>query len=371
MYSFRDLPAGNYVVSLPGTADSLKVGWPWSDTHRIVLGEGEHVGSSFAAHASANPTAPVDADLPWKFSAAGTYGNLWMRIDDDGDGSADRRNFFSGPASLARTSIPGAWPMVVAHTDLRMAGTDSLGRTIRANSPAGGSLATVAPSLAASPSSPPGMWHQGLDLTFDLEGGLWYGPTASSLSNEPAIVASAGISAWLSMHTAAEFVAAAGTAPVIRDPAGNPVATVLSASYVLTPGPDFGLTPKRFDAMDDGDSDGDGDDDGGGTGSGDGGIGTSDPNDRADVPVDFALGSAYPNPFNPGTVVPFELASAGPVRLAVYDVTGRQVALLANTTMAAGRHSVAWDASGLPSGVYVIQLRAGGKQFVSKATLLK
>jgi hypothetical protein len=123
--------------------------------------------------------------------------------------------------------------------------------------------------------------------------------------------------------------------------------------------------------MDDGDGDGDGDDDGGGTGSGDGGIGTSDPNDRADVPVDFALGSAYPNPFNPGTVVPFELASAGPVRLAVYDVTGRQVALLANTTMAAGRHSVAWDASGLPSGVYVIQLRAGGKQFVSKATLLK
>jgi len=192
------------------------------------------------------------------------------------------------------------------------------------------------------------------------------------MSNEPAVVASASVGRWLSIYTPAEFTSAsgAGAAPVLRDPLGSPVATVLSARYVITPGPDFGLTPKRFDADEDGDGSGDGDDDGG-TGSGDGGIGTSDPDDRANLPKEFALGSAYPNPFNPSTVVPFELAAAGHVNLAVYDVMGRRVATLVNGTMSAGRHTLTWDAAGLPSGVYMVRLAAGGKQFVSKATLLK
>jgi len=356
VYRFTELPAGEYVVSVSAVSDTLRRGWPNADTHRVMLGEDEHVGSSFADHASANPPMAVDADLPWKFSTGSAYANLSTRLDDNGDGRADRRNFFSGPAQLARTSAPGEQPMRVAHARLSMAGTDSLGRTILANSPGGGSVGVVIPSAPAL-----GMWTQGLDLTFVLEGTPWYGPTAVRGSTVPDISATAGISEWLSLHTAAEFVAQAGNAPVVRDPFGRPMTSVLSASYVLTPGPDFGLTPKRFDASDDD----------GGTGSGGGGIGTNDPGDRADVPRDFALGSAYPNPFNPSTVVPFELASAGPVQLAVYDVMGRRVSTLVNGAMSAGRHSLAWDASGLPSGVYMLRLTAGGKVMTGKVTLLK
>ncbi len=365
-YTFAELPAGEYLVAPAGVADSLRVGWPWSGAHRVVLGEGEHAGSSFAAHAAANPPMAVDADLAWTFATAAAYANLSTRLDDDGDARSDRNNFFSGPAALARTSAPGARPLTAAHTRLQMAGTDSLGRTILANSPAGGSVATVVPGAGApgQGGASMGTWRQGLDLVFVLEGGPWYGPTASSLSNAPAVVAVAGISQWLSLHTPAEFAAQPGSVPVVRDPQGTPVAGVLAASYVLTPGPDFGLTPRRFDAKDDGDDDG-------GTGGSGGGIGTNDPGDGSDLPADFRLGAAFPNPFNPATVVPFELAGAGPVRLAVYDVTGRQVAVLVDATMNAGRHTVAWDASGLPSGVYIVRLTAGGKVMTGKATLLK
>jgi hypothetical protein len=355
-FRFVDLPAGEYVVSLSGVADTLRQGWPWVEAHRVILGEDQHVGATFAGQESANPPAPVDADLPWKFSTAGAYANLTTRIDDNDDGKADRRNFFSGSAALVRTSAPGALPMTVAHSSLRMAGTDSLGRSILANGLSGGSVGVV--SSASRPGAT-ALWIQAIDLVFDLEGTAWYGPTATNASNVPAIVAQLPVSQWLSLYTAAEFAAQAGNAPVIREPFGRQVATVLGASYVFTPGVDFGLTPKRFFPT------------GSGTGSGSGGIGTNDPGDRADVPLDFTLGSAYPNPFNPSTVIPFELAAAGQVRLAVYDINGRQVAVLVNNTMSAGRHSIAWDASGLPSGVYMVQLSAGGKQFVSKATLLK
>jgi hypothetical protein len=355
-YRFAELPEGEYVVSLSAVSDTLRRGWPNADGHRVILGEDEHLGSSLVTHAASNVFAPVDNDLPWRFSTGSVYANLTTRFDDNGDDRADRRNFFSGPAQLARTSAPGEQPMRVAHKRLSMAGTDSLGRSILANGASGGSLAILGPGAGAPA---PGLWTQGLDLTFVLEGSPWYGPTAVRGSTEPDISATATVSEWLSVYKAAEFVAKVGNAPVVRDPFGRPMTSVLSASYVLTPGPDFGLTPVRFFAT------------GGGTGSGGGGIGTNDPGDRADVPTDFALGSAYPNPFNPSTVVPFELALAGQVRLAVYDLTGRQVAVLVNTTMAAGRHTIAWDASGLPSGVYVIQLRAGGKVMTGKATLLK
>src|SRR5690606_25817437 len=138
-------------------------------------------------------------------------------------------------------STNGTWPMVVAHTDLQMAGTDSLGRTIRAVSPAGGSHAILSTAskqsaqalsggIAGHATTQPstqalGTWTQGLDLNLDLAEGLWYGATASSMSNEPAVVAVRGISEWLSLHTSADFAAAVGAAPVLRSPLGTPVAT--------------------------------------------------------------------------------------------------------------------------------------------------
>jgi hypothetical protein len=104
---------------------------------------------------------------------------------------------------------------------------------------------------------------------------------------------------------------------------------------------------------------------------GGGGLPTSDEDGNGDLPSVFALGQNYPNPFNPTTVIPYELATAGQVRLSVFDVTGRQVALLVNAEQSAGRRQVSFNAAGLPSGVYMVRLEAGGQIMTKKLTLLK
>ena len=84
----------------------------------------------------------------------------------------------------------------------------------------------------------------------------------------------------------------------------------------------------------------------------------------------------HPNPFNPATVIRFDLARAATVSLGVYDVTGRRVADLVRGDLAAGPHTVAWqgrDAAGrvLPSGVYVYRLTADGEVRSGKMLLTK
>jgi hypothetical protein len=79
--------------------------------------------------------------------------------------------------------------------------------------------------------------------------------------------------------------------------------------------------------------------------------------DHIGVAGEFALEQNYPNPFNPTTVVSCQLPVASAVRLAVYDMLGREVAVLANGRMEAGRHEVEFNASGLASGVYTYRLQ--------------
>jgi len=64
----------------------------------------------------------------------------------------------------------------------------------------------------------------------------------------------------------------------------------------------------------------------------------------------------FPNPFNPSTVIRFTLPAEGFVRLTVHDVLGRQVAVLLNGRRGAGEHSIVWNASDAPSGVYLYRL---------------
>ena len=90
----------------------------------------------------------------------------------------------------------------------------------------------------------------------------------------------------------------------------------------------------------------------------------------AAMPVKYAL-SAYPNPFNPTTTIGYDLAQAGQVTLAVYNLVGQHVVTLVNETMNAGRHSVAFDATGLPSGMYVCRIKAGGFSAMQKMVLMK
>jgi hypothetical protein len=89
------------------------------------------------------------------------------------------------------------------------------------------------------------------------------------------------------------------------------------------------------------------------------------------LPSSFALEANYPNPFNPQTTIGFALPQSGQVRLVVYDVLGRAVARLVEGTLAAGRHEVVFDASGLPTGVYLYRLEADGFVQVRRMLLVK
>jgi hypothetical protein len=88
-------------------------------------------------------------------------------------------------------------------------------------------------------------------------------------------------------------------------------------------------------------------------------------------PTAFALAVASPNPFNPTTTLRFSLPEASHVTLAVFDVTGRQVAQLVNGMQDAGQHSVTFDGSNLASGVYLYRLTAGLNTATGKMVLLK
>jgi hypothetical protein len=80
------------------------------------------------------------------------------------------------------------------------------------------------------------------------------------------------------------------------------------------------------------------------------------PDDTA--PLVFAI-TNYPNPFNPTTVVTYQLPAAGQVHLAVYDLLGREVAVLVNEKKGAGSYEVKFDAAALTSGVYLYRMTSG------------
>lgn len=91
----------------------------------------------------------------------------------------------------------------------------------------------------------------------------------------------------------------------------------------------------------------------------------------AAIPAETKLLGNYPNPFNPSTVLSFNLYGASFVNLAVYDVSGRRVAELVNGWRDAGHHDVTFDASNLTSGIYVYTLTAGDYQATGKMVLMK
>lgn len=85
----------------------------------------------------------------------------------------------------------------------------------------------------------------------------------------------------------------------------------------------------------------------------------------------FMLEGNHPNPFNPRTTIRYGLAEAGPVQLRVYDVLGREVAVLVDGWQAAGMHAVAFEAGVLSSGTYVYRLTAAGEVKTGRMLLLK
>ncbi len=89
------------------------------------------------------------------------------------------------------------------------------------------------------------------------------------------------------------------------------------------------------------------------------------------IPDATALLPAYPNPFNPSTRIPFRLSQAGHVTLEVVDVLGRVVERLVDSDMGAGEMTAAWNAAGMPSGIYVVRLRTREVQTSRQLVLLR
>jgi hypothetical protein len=89
------------------------------------------------------------------------------------------------------------------------------------------------------------------------------------------------------------------------------------------------------------------------------------------LPTEYALYQNYPNPFNPVTEIRFDLVENGTVTLKVYNPIGQEVATIVNQSMAAGRHSITFDASHLPSGMYLYRLETAGFSATKKMLLMK
>ena len=79
----------------------------------------------------------------------------------------------------------------------------------------------------------------------------------------------------------------------------------------------------------------------------------------------------YPNPFNPSTVVGFRLSVAGNAKLSVYDLLGREVAVIFNEQKSVGYHEIRFDASGLSSGMYIYRLSTPMGSVSKRMMLLK
>lgn len=90
-----------------------------------------------------------------------------------------------------------------------------------------------------------------------------------------------------------------------------------------------------------------------------------------DRPLAFGLGNAWPNPFNPATTLSFTLPETEEVSLIVCNLAGERVATLVDSRMASGAHSVVFDASALPSGLYFAVLQSGERVESRKLLLTK
>jgi len=99
--------------------------------------------------------------------------------------------------------------------------------------------------------------------------------------------------------------------------------------------------------------------------------GATDINMPVTMPQTCELQQNYPNPFNPSTTIDFSLQSASQTSLKVYNLNGDLVTTLADGTMSAGQHSIAFDGSAMASGTYIYELKTNNKIEAKKMILMK
>ncbi|MEA2077165.1 MAG: T9SS type A sorting domain-containing protein, partial [Candidatus Marinimicrobia bacterium] len=86
---------------------------------------------------------------------------------------------------------------------------------------------------------------------------------------------------------------------------------------------------------------------------------------------DFVLNKAYPNPFNPTTVISMHYAVGSNAIVNIYNTQGVLVEELVNDYVKAGDYELTWDAAGMPSGVYIVKMHAGNVMQSQKIVLMK
>jgi hypothetical protein len=89
------------------------------------------------------------------------------------------------------------------------------------------------------------------------------------------------------------------------------------------------------------------------------------------IPSSYSLGQNYPNPFNPTTNIKIQIPKGEYAKLVLYDVSGREAAILIDEYLNAGEYKIDFNASGLSSGVYYYELRSGDFKEVKKMILIK
>jgi hypothetical protein len=94
-------------------------------------------------------------------------------------------------------------------------------------------------------------------------------------------------------------------------------------------------------------------------------------NEVSDIPESVKLNPNYPNPFNPATTISYELKEDAEVILSIWNIVGQKVTTLVDGMVEAGEHTATWNASDMPSGLYIAQLEVGGQVFIRKMTLIK
>jgi hypothetical protein len=85
----------------------------------------------------------------------------------------------------------------------------------------------------------------------------------------------------------------------------------------------------------------------------------------------YSLSQNYPNPFNPSTIISFSLTRSTFVTLKIYNILGNEITTLVSELIPGGNHKVNFDATGLPSGVYLYSLNAGDFVETKKMLLMK
>lgn len=90
-----------------------------------------------------------------------------------------------------------------------------------------------------------------------------------------------------------------------------------------------------------------------------------------DVPMKFSLNQNFPNPFNPVTLIDYEVPEDSYINLSVYNLKGQKVVQLVDRNVVAGFYQVLWDAKDQPSGIYICRMKADNFVDIKKLTLLK